>query len=80
MADPAGVADARFDAGGGVEIEIPLPPPIGTKRLQRPADEPAGKAATLQLIGVRSCERLLFDTGSIWDEKKTEPSSSKKSD
>lgn len=44
MADPAGVADARFDAGGGVEIEIPLPPPIGTKRLQRPADEPAGKA------------------------------------
>jgi 2',5'-phosphodiesterase len=43
MADPDGVADARFDASG-VEIEIPLPPPIGTKRLQRPADEPAGKA------------------------------------
>ena len=40
----------------------------------------AGKAATLQLIGVRRCERLLFDTGSIWDEKKTEPSSSKKFD
>ena len=43
MADPDGVADARFDASG-VEIEIPLPLPIGTKRLQRPADEPAGKA------------------------------------
>ena len=43
MAELDGVADARFDASG-VEIEIPLPPPIGTKRLQRPADEPAGNA------------------------------------
>jgi len=42
---PDGVADARFDASG-LEIEIPLPPPIGTKRLQRPADEPAAKALT----------------------------------
>ena len=38
-----GVTDARFDASG-LEIEIPLPSPIGTKRLQRPIDEPVSKA------------------------------------
>ena len=40
---PDGVADARFD-GSGLEIEIPLPFPMGVKRLQRSADEPVSKA------------------------------------
>ena len=46
MADEA-VADVRFDDGdpaAGLTIEVPLPPPLGVKLLQRPADEPLGKA------------------------------------
>ena len=40
-----GVVDARFAPGEdiGLTIDVPFPPPIGAKLLQRPADEPLGK-------------------------------------